>query len=127
MKRGRLTRGLICQIAEKSTEKESSTTQVEGGDSLVDIDTSVLYDDWLVKEGLAMDITEEEHTIEIKVEDITDSGGEMVQSDGEGDNVKKVANTENQDNQVESGEIEKEEIPHKSDDNEVSFKKNWMT
>ena len=32
-----------------------------------------------------------------------------------------MENTENQDNQVESGEIEKEEIPHKSDDNEVSL------
>ena len=46
-KHGGLTRGSsgpIGKIAEKLTEEESSTTQVKGGDSLVDIDTSVSYD-----------------------------------------------------------------------------------
>ena len=85
---GGLTRsncGLVHKIAEQTPHEDSSTPVPETGDSVVEVDTSLSYDDWLVKEGIKMSAGEEEHDIKIKVEDVTDSEGEGVEVEGKSD------------------------------------------
>ena len=76
---GGLTRGncgLVRKIAEQTPDGDSSTPVPETGDSVVEVDTSLSYDDWLVKEGIKMSAGEKEHDIRVKVEDVTDSEGD---------------------------------------------------
>ena len=104
---GGLTRsncGLVCKIAEQTPHEDSSTPVPETGDSVVEVDTSLSYDDWLVKEGIKMSAGEEEHNIKIKVEDVTDSEGEGVEAEGKSDDDHEESSEfqDNQDNKEES-------------------------
>ena len=48
-------------MAEQTPDKDSSTSVLETGDSVVEVDTSLSYDDWLAKEDIKMSAGEEEH------------------------------------------------------------------
>ena len=104
---GGLTRGNcgpVCKITEQTPDEDSSTPVPETGDSVVEVDTSLSYDDWLVKEGIKMSAGEEEHNIKIKVEDVTDSEGKGVEvecksDDDQEESSKFPDNQDEQDNQ----------------------------
>ena len=104
---GGLTRGncgLVRKITEQTPDEDSSTPVPETGDSVVEVDTSLSYDDWLVKEGIKMSAGEEEHNIKIKVEDVTDSEGKGVEEECKSDNDQEESskfpdNQDEQDNQ----------------------------
>ena len=87
--------------AEQTPHEDSSAPVPETGDSVVEVDTSLSYDDWLVKEGIKMSAGEEEHDIKIKVEDVTDSEGEGVEAEGKSDDDQEES-SEFQDNKEES-------------------------
>ena len=104
---GGLTRsncGLVHKITEQTPDEDSSTPVPETGDSVVEVDTSLSYDDWLVKEGIKMSAGEEEHNIKIKVEDVTDSEGKGVEAEHKSDDDQEESskfpdNQDEQDNQ----------------------------
>ena len=106
-RRGGLTRsncGPVCKIAEQTPHEDSSTPVPETGDSVVEVDTSLSYDDWSVKEGIKMSAGEEEHDIRVKVEDVTDSEVEGVEAEGKSDDDQEESSEfqDNQDNKEES-------------------------
>ena len=67
------------KITEQTPDEDSSIPVPETGDSVVEVDTSLSYDDWLVNEGIIMSAGEEEHNNKIKVEDVTDSESKGVE------------------------------------------------
>ena len=96
--------GPVRKITEQTPDEDSSTPVPETGDSVVEVDTSLSYDDWLVKEGIKMSAGEEEHNIKIKVEDVTDSEGKGVEAEHKSDDDQEESskfpdNQDEQDNQ----------------------------
>ena len=134
---GGLTRsncGPVHKITEQTPDKDSSTPVPETGDSVVEVDTSLSYDDWLVKEGIKMSAGEEEHNIKIKV-DVTDSEGKGVEVERKSDDDQEESskfpdNQDEQDNQDDTEEnhespddISKIKDKHGSCDSEKSDEK----